>query len=57
MISFNSLLIVGLVAVVVPLLLGLLPAVKVHPVVLEIVGGILVGWRCWAGCTSTWPCG
>ena len=42
-ISFNSLLIVGLVAVVVPLLLGLLPAVKVHPVVLEIVGGILVG--------------
>ncbi len=43
MISFNSLLIVGLVAVVVPLLLGLLPAVKVHPVVLEIAGGILVG--------------
>ena len=43
MISFNSLLIVGVVAVVVPLLLGLLPAVKVHPVVLEIVGGILVG--------------
>jgi Kef-type K+ transport system membrane component KefB len=42
-ISFNSLLIVGVVAVVVPLLLGLLPAVKVHPVVLEIVGGILVG--------------
>jgi Kef-type K+ transport system membrane component KefB len=43
MISFNSLLVVGAVAVAVPLLLGLVPAVKVHPVVLEIVGGILVG--------------
>jgi Kef-type K+ transport system membrane component KefB len=43
MISFDSLLIVGLVAVVVPLLLGLFPAVNIHPVVFEIVGGVLVG--------------
>ncbi len=43
MISFNSLLIVGVVAVAVPLLLGLVPAVKVPAVVLEILGGILVG--------------
>jgi Kef-type K+ transport system membrane component KefB len=43
MISFNSLLIVGVVAVAVPLLLGLVPAVKVPGVVLEILGGILVG--------------
>ena len=43
MISFNSLLIVGVVAVAVPLLLGLVPAVKVPPVVLEILVGILVG--------------
>ena len=43
MISFNSLLIVGAVAVAVPLLLGLFPAVKVPAVVLEILGGILVG--------------
>jgi Kef-type K+ transport system membrane component KefB len=43
MISFNNLLIVGAVAVVVPLLLGLFPAVKVPPVVLEILGGVLVG--------------
>jgi Kef-type K+ transport system membrane component KefB len=43
MISFNSLLIVGVVAVVVPLLLGLVPAVKVPPAVFEILAGILVG--------------
>ena len=43
MISFNSLLIVGVVAVAVPLLLGLVPAVKVPPAVLEILSGILVG--------------
>jgi Kef-type K+ transport system membrane component KefB len=43
MISFNSLLIIGGVAVVVPLLLGLVPAVKVPAVVLEILGGVLVG--------------
>ena len=43
MISFNSLLIVGAVAVAVPLILGLVPAVKVPAVVLEILGGILVG--------------
>jgi Kef-type K+ transport system membrane component KefB len=43
MISFSSLLIVGAVAVAVPLLLGLVPAVKVPAVVLEILGGILVG--------------
>ena len=43
MISFSSLLIVGAVAVAVPLLLGLVPVVKVPAVVLEILGGILVG--------------
>jgi Kef-type K+ transport system membrane component KefB len=43
MISFSSLLIVGAVAVAVPLLLGLVPMVKVPAVVLEILGGILVG--------------
>jgi Kef-type K+ transport system membrane component KefB len=43
MVSFNSLLIVGVVAVAVPLLLGLVPAVKVPPAVLEILGGVLVG--------------
>jgi Kef-type K+ transport system membrane component KefB len=43
MISFTNLLIVGAVAVVVPLLLGLFPVVKVPPVVLEILGGVLVG--------------
>ena len=43
MISFTSLLIVGAVAVAVPLFLGLVPAVKVPAVVLEILGGILVG--------------
>ncbi len=43
MISFTNLLIVGVVAVAVPLLLGLVPAVKMPAVVLEILGGILVG--------------
>jgi Kef-type K+ transport system membrane component KefB len=43
MISFTSLLIVGAVAVAVPLFLGLVPAVKVPAVVLEILGGILAG--------------
>jgi Kef-type K+ transport system membrane component KefB len=43
MITFNSLLIIGGVAVVVPLLLGLAPGVKVPAVVLEILGGVLVG--------------
>jgi len=43
MISFTSLLIVGAVAVAVPLFLGLVPAVKVPAVVLEILGGVLVG--------------
>src|SRR5277367_2527521 len=43
MLSFYSLLVVGAVAVAVPLLLGLIPNVKLPPVVLEIVGGILVG--------------
>src|SRR5277367_2991728 len=42
MISFSSLLIVGVVAVAVPLLLGLVPAVKVPPAVFEILGGVLV---------------
>jgi len=43
MISFNSLLIIGGVAIAMPLLLGLFPAVKVPVVVLEILGGVLVG--------------
>jgi Kef-type K+ transport system membrane component KefB len=43
MLNFTSLLIIGVVAVVVPLLLGLFPAVKVPAVVLEIIGGVLVG--------------
>ena len=43
MISFTGLLIVGAVAVAVPLILGLVPAVKVPAVVLEILGGVLVG--------------
>ena len=43
MISFTGLLIIGVVAVAVPLFLGLVPAVKVPAVVLEIVGGVLVG--------------
>jgi Kef-type K+ transport system membrane component KefB len=43
MLSFTSLLIIGVVAVVMPLLLGFVPAVKLPPVVLEILGGILIG--------------
>ena len=43
MITFTSLLIIGGVAIAVPLLLGLVPAVKVPAVVLEILGGVLVG--------------
>ena len=43
MITFSSLLIIGGVAIAVPLLLGLVPAVKVPTVVLEILGGVLVG--------------
>ena len=43
MIQFNSLLLVATVAVLVPLLLGLVPAVKVPSVVFEILGGVLVG--------------
>lgn len=42
-ISFTSLLIVGAVAVAVPLVLGLAPAFRLPAVVLEIVGGIVVG--------------
>src|ERR1700747_252116 len=43
MISFTGLLIVGVVAVAVPLFLGLVPAVKVPAVVRETLGGVLVG--------------
>jgi Kef-type K+ transport system membrane component KefB len=43
MISFNNLLIVAAIAVAVPLLLGLAPIIKVPAVVLEILGGVLVG--------------
>lgn len=41
--SFNGLLIVGLVAVAVPLLLQLAPALLVPALVLEIIGGVIVG--------------
>jgi Kef-type K+ transport system membrane component KefB len=43
MLSFTSLLIIGVVAVLMPLLLGFIPSVKLPPVVLEILGGVLVG--------------
>ncbi len=43
MIEFNNLLIVGVVAVAVPLLAGLLPSLRIPGVVLEILGGVLVG--------------
>ena len=43
MIQFNSLLLVATVAVLVPLILGLVPAIKVPAVVFEILGGVLVG--------------
>ena len=58
MISFDSLLIVGVVAVVVPLFLGLFPAVNIHPVVFEILGGVLVGPSVlgWVP-PATWPSG
>jgi Kef-type K+ transport system membrane component KefB len=42
-IKFDNLLLVAAVAVVVPLALGLLPAVKVPAVVFEIIGGVVVG--------------
>ncbi|HLG91857.1 MAG TPA: cation:proton antiporter, partial [Acidimicrobiales bacterium] len=42
-VSFNSLGVIGAIAVGVPLLLGLVPRLRVPAVVLEIVGGILVG--------------
>jgi Kef-type K+ transport system membrane component KefB len=43
MITINSLLIIGGVAIAAPLLLGVVPAVKAPAVVLEILGGVLVG--------------
>jgi Kef-type K+ transport system membrane component KefB len=43
MIYFNNLLVIAGVAVVVPLVVGLLPGFKVPAVVLEILGGVLVG--------------
>jgi len=43
MIYFNNLLVIAGVAVVVPLLVGLVPGFKVPAVVLEILGGVLVG--------------
>jgi Kef-type K+ transport system membrane component KefB len=42
-IRFNSLLLVATVAVVVPLVLGLLATIKVPTVVFEIIGGVIVG--------------
>ena len=52
MIQFNSLL-VATVAVLVPLLLGLVPAVKVPPVVFEIIGESWSDPPCSAGSIST----
>jgi Kef-type K+ transport system membrane component KefB len=43
MIYFNNLLVIAGVAVVVPLFIGLVPGLKVPAVVLEILGGVLVG--------------
>lgn len=43
MIKFNSLLLLAAVAVVVPLLLGLVPTIKAPAVVFEIIGGVVVG--------------
>ncbi len=42
-ISFNNVLIIAAVAVVVPLLLGMAPRLRLPAVVLEILGGIIVG--------------
>ncbi len=42
-IKFDNLLLIATVAVVMPLVLGLLPAVKVPAVVFEIIGGVVVG--------------
>jgi Kef-type K+ transport system membrane component KefB len=42
-ISFNNVLIVGAVAFTVPLLLGLMPRLRLPAVVLEIVAGIIIG--------------
>jgi hypothetical protein len=54
---FTGLLIVGAVAVAVPLLLGLVPAVKVPAMVLEILGGSWSDRRSWGGYISTWLSG
>jgi Kef-type K+ transport system membrane component KefB len=42
-ILFNNLLIVGAVAVAVPLVLGLAPGLRMPAVALEIVAGMIVG--------------
>jgi len=42
-ISFNSVLIIAVIAVLVPVILGLLPQVPVPGAVLEVIAGILVG--------------
>jgi Kef-type K+ transport system membrane component KefB len=41
--SFTGLLVVAAIALAAPLLLGLVPALRVPAVVLEIVAGIVVG--------------
>jgi Kef-type K+ transport system membrane component KefB len=42
-ISFNGVLVVGIVSVLVPLVLGFLPAVPVPAAVLEVIAGIVIG--------------
>ena len=57
MITFNSLLIIGGVAIAVPLLLGLVPAVKVPAVVLRSSEASRSDPRFSAGCISMWRSG
>jgi hypothetical protein len=52
MIMFNSLLVIGGVAIAVPLLLGLVPAVKVPAVVWRSSAVSWSGLLFWGGCIS-----
>ena len=60
-ISLVSVLIVAAVAFVVPLILGLVPALRVPSVVIEIVAGIIIGPSLlglvgrWTSPCSLWP--
>jgi len=64
-VSFTSVLVIAAIAFIAPLLLGLLPRAPLPAVVLELVGGILVGpsvlgWERWTRPSgrsrcSVWP--